>query len=183
MTTSTATTTPVTGERADLLESLGKARHFLRHTVGELTDEQAATRSTISELTLGGLIKHVAGTERGWADFVVSGPQAMGSSDIDWSDPDPEAVRRYREGFAMMPGETLAGLLEDYAKVAENTDRLVRELPDLDVSWPLPDAPWFPKGARWSARRVFLHITAETAQHAGHADILREAIDGQKSMG
>src|SRR3712207_9015981 len=46
--------------------------------------------------------------------------------------------------------------------------------PDLDASHPLPEAPWFEPGARRSARRVFLHIVAETAQHAGHADILRE---------
>jgi hypothetical protein len=59
----------------------------------------------------------------------------------------------------------------------------VATLPDLDVSHPLPAAPWFPPGARRSARRVFLHIIAETAQHAGHADILRESIDGQKTMG
>ena len=56
-------------------------------------------------------------------------------------------------------------------------------LPDLDASHPLPEAPWFPPGAARSARRVFLHIIAETAQHAGHADILRESIDGQKTMG
>ncbi|HZH22206.1 MAG TPA: DUF664 domain-containing protein, partial [Geodermatophilus sp.] len=56
-------------------------------------------------------------------------------------------------------------------------------LPDLDASHPLPEAPWFQPGARRSARRVFVHIVAETAQHAGHADILRETIDGQKTMG
>ena len=44
-------------------------------------------------------------------------------------------------------------------------------------------APWFPPGARWSARRVLLHIIAETAQHAGHADIIRESLDGAKTMG
>jgi hypothetical protein len=44
-------------------------------------------------------------------------------------------------------------------------------------------APWFPPDGVRSARRVFLHIIAETAQHAGHADILRESIDGQKTMG
>ena len=60
---------------------------------------------------------------------------------------------------------------------------LVTSLPSLDVSQPLPEAPWFPKGARWSARRVFLHLVAEIAQHAGHADIIRESLDGQKSMG
>ncbi len=47
----------------------------------------------------------------------------------------------------------------------------------------LPPAPWFEPGARWSARRVLLHMIAETAQHAGHADIIRESLDGAKSMG
>ena len=51
------------------------------------------------------------------------------------------------------------------------------------MAHPLPEAPWFPKGATRSARRVFTHIVGETAQHAGHADILREALDGQKTMG
>ena len=55
--------------------------------------------------------------------------------------------------------------------------------PDLDVSHPLPAAPWFEPGARWSLRRVLLHIIAETAQHAGHADIIRETLDGAKTMG
>ncbi len=54
---------------------------------------------------------------------------------------------------------------------------------DLDVAHPLPKAPWFEPGATWSVRRVILHILAETSQHAGHADILRESIDGQKTMG
>jgi hypothetical protein len=44
-------------------------------------------------------------------------------------------------------------------------------------------APWFTPGEQWTARRVLLHIIAETAQHAGHADIIREALDGAKSMG
>jgi uncharacterized protein DUF664 len=59
----------------------------------------------------------------------------------------------------------------------------VATLPDLDVSHPLPSAPWFEPGARWSTRRVLLHIIAETAQHAGHADIIRESLDGSKTMG
>ncbi|MET0190915.1 MAG: DUF664 domain-containing protein, partial [Pseudonocardia sediminis] len=54
---------------------------------------------------------------------------------------------------------------------------------DLDVAHPLPDAPWFPAGTRWSARHALSHIIGETAQHSGHADILRETLDGQKSMG
>jgi hypothetical protein len=172
-TTTTTSSTALTGERADLLQTLGQHRYFLRHTVRDLTDEQAAERTTVSELCLGGLIKHVAATEARWADFIVRGPEAMtGGSAQEWA-----AL------FRMEPGETLAGLLADYDEVARRTDDLVRVVPDLDASQPLPPAPWFEPGARWSARRVFLHIIAETAQHAGHADILRESLDGAKTMG
>ena len=171
-----ATTEISTGERADLLQTLGKHRYFLRNTVRDLTDEQAATRPTVSELCLGGLIKHVADTERGWADFILDGAPAS-------SGYDEASVDAWLGRFRMAPGETLAGILAEYQEVAERTDQLVRDLPDLDVSHPLPEAPWFEPGARWSARRVLLHVIAETSQHAGHADILRETIDGAKSMG
>jgi hypothetical protein len=83
----------------------------------------------------------------------------------------------------MLDGETLEVLLARYDEVAQRTDELLRTLPDLDVSHPLPEAPWFEAGATRSARRVFTHLVGETAQHAGHADIIREAIDGAKSMG
>jgi Protein of unknown function (DUF664) len=56
-------------------------------------------------------------------------------------------------------------------------------VPGLNVAHPLPEAPWDEPGERWSARRVLLHIMTETAQHAGHADIIRESLDGAKSMG
>ena len=69
-----------------------------------------------------------------------------------------------------------------HEKVAAATDELVRTV-DLDATQPLPTAPWFPPNATRSARRVFVHIVGETAQHAGHADILRETLDGQKTMG
>ena len=82
----------------------------------------------------------------------------------------------------LLPGETLAGVLASYEEVAQRTDDLVASLHDLNLSHPLPNAPWFPPGERRSARRVFLHIIAETAQHAGHADIIRESLDGAKSM-
>jgi uncharacterized damage-inducible protein DinB len=166
-------------ERADLLEALGAHRRFLLRTVRDLTDEQARQRTTVSELTLGGLIKHVAGTERGWANFTVEGPSALGN----FSDMTEEDMARWTNQFTLLPGETLAGVIEDYAKVAQRTDELVTRLPDLNVSQPLPKAPWFPPDTRHSARWVFLHIIAETAQHAGHADIIRESLDGSKTMG
>jgi hypothetical protein len=169
------TTQALTGERADLLESLARCRHFLRHTTRGLTDEQAAERTTASELCLGGLIKHVTLTERQWIRFIKTGPAAMAFAESDLGD--------WMSGFRMLPGETLAGLLADYDRCAAETAELVAELPDLGTAQPLPEAPWFEPGARWSARRVLLHVIAETAQHAGHADIIRESLDGAKSMG
>jgi uncharacterized damage-inducible protein DinB len=176
MTTPTTTAT-LTRERADLLETLRAHRFFLRYTVQGLTEEQARQRPTASELTLGGLVKHVAHTESSWADFIEQGPSAMGGPE------DPEQMARWQAEWRMEPGETLAGVLARYDEVAARTDALVASLPDLDADHPLPPAPWFEPGARRSARRVFLHIVAETAQHAGHADILRESLDGQKTMG
>lgn len=178
-TTTSAATAPVTGERADLLVALEKQRNFLRFTTRDLTDEQAGLRTCASELCLGGLIKHMTSGERSWTNFIVQGPSAM----PDFAAMTEADFARRADEFRMLPGETLAGVLAEYAEVARRTAELVAALPDLDAAQPLPRAPWFEAGAEWSARRVLLHILAETAQHAGHADIIRESLDGAKSMG
>jgi hypothetical protein len=171
----TATPTPtLTGERADLVQTLDRHRDFLRFTVRGLTDEQATRRTTVSELTLAGLIKHVAQTEAQWAAFAERGTAAFDTG--NWSE------EAWLAQWRLQPGETLASLLAGYEEIARRTDDLVATL-DLDAGYPLPPAPWFERGAAWSVRRTFLHVIAETAQHAGHADILREALDGQKTMG
>ncbi|MEU2348663.1 DinB family protein [Modestobacter sp. NPDC049651] len=166
----TATSTLST-ERADLLETLRTHRAFLRFTVRGLTDEQATARPTASELTLAGLVKHVSFIEDTWARFAAEGPAAFEGGEGSWA-----------EAWGLADGETLAGVLAAYEEVARRTDELVATL-DLDTAYPLPEAPWFEPGAVRSVRRTFLHVVAETAQHAGHADILRESIDGQKTMG
>ena len=78
-------------------------RHFLRYTTRGLTGEQAAQQTTASELSLGGLIKHVALTEQQWMRFIVDGPSAM-----SW---DEASAGDWMAGFKMLDGETLAGLL------------------------------------------------------------------------
>jgi len=106
----------------------------------------------------------------------VRGPIALEPAD------EPEA-QAHEASFRMEEGETLEKLLDGYEVVARRTDDLVDSLPSLDAAQPLPEAPWFKPGAQWSARRALLHIIAETAQHAGHADIIRESLDGAKTMG
>jgi hypothetical protein len=162
-------------ERTDLLDALAKQRSFLRRTVEGLEDRDALRRTTASELCLAGIIKHVAHTETTWTDFILRGPEVMAFT--------PESMKAHAETFQVLPEESLSLLLDRYEQVAERTAQVVAGLPSLDVSQPLPEAPWFPPGARWSARMVLAHILAETAQHSGHADIIRESLDGSKTMG
>ena len=160
-------------ERLDLLQTLDKHRGFLRQTLDGMTRDQIVERSTVSALTLGAIVKHVSGVERTWADFIGRGPEAFAGAT-------PEA---YQAEWTVGADDTPQSLLATYVATAATTDAIVREHPDLDADHALPEAPWFEPGARWSARRVLVHIIAETSQHAGHADIIREAIDGAKTMG
>ncbi len=170
---STSTTTTST-EAEDLLQTINAHRAFLLETVRDLTDEQATRCTTASALSLAVIIKHVTDGERSWIDFILEGPRAIG----DFAD----NVEKYQAGWQLEPGETLAVLLGRYAEAARRTNDLIPTL-DLDAAQPLPVAPWFEPGGQWSARRVLLHLIAETAQHAGHADIIRESLDGAKTMG
>ena len=173
MSTKISTRTTST-EAEDLLQTIKAHRAFLLETVRDLTDEQASQRTTASALSLAVIIKHVTDGEQSWISFILDGPRAIG----DFAD----NVEKYQAGWQLEPDETLAVLLERYAEVARRTDELIPTL-DLDAAQPLPVAPWFEPGGRWSARRVVLHLIAETAQHAGHADIIRESLDGAKTMG
>lgn len=171
------TTDRFADERRDLLEALAFQRAMLLGAAEGLDEEQARATSTVSELSVGGLIKHVANVERSWAVFVTEGAAAF-----EWSGTEEEKYAEWAAAFVLTDEETLAGAIADYEAVAARTDELIATV-DLDSAHPLPEAPWFTPGAVRSARRTFTHILAETAQHSGHADIIREAIDGKKSMG
>ncbi|MFJ1539888.1 DinB family protein [Micromonospora chalcea] len=189
MTGTTTTPTTLDAERTDLLAELAEARNMLINTVRGLTDEQAGQKPTVSALCLGGLIKHVASTEEAWLRFVVEGPSAMSFAmpeGVTWEDfmsgkarELPQwAIERGRD-FQMLPEDTLPAILDRYARVAARTEEIIAGVEDLSATWPVPDAPWNEPGSVRSIRRVLIHVIAETTQHAGHADILRESIDGQ----
>lgn len=178
-------------ERTDLLAALATARAALTNTARGLSDEQLGEHPTVSALCLGGLIKHVASIEEGWLRFVVEGPTAMRydlPEGVTWADFAAGTAREYpqwaidhQQEFQMLPGDTLAGILARYEQVAARSEEVIAAVPDLSATHPLPEAPWNQPGAERSVRRVLIHLIAETAQHAGHADILRETLDGQKA--
>lgn len=185
------TTTTLDAERAELIAQLTTIRAALINTARGLSDAQLGERPTVSELCLGGLIKHVASMEETWLRFVLDGPSAMSyelPEGVTWDDimagtarEFPQWMTDHMTEFRMRPGETLAGIIERYERIAARTEEIIAGVPDLSVVHPLPEAPWHEPGSVHSVRRVLLHVIAETAQHAGHADILRETIDGQTS--
>jgi uncharacterized damage-inducible protein DinB len=159
---------PVADEREGLTAYLEQQRHVLRVAAYGLTDEQArATPTTTSALSVGGLIKHCASVERTWMDIVLE-RERQGAAD------------EYQAGFRVEPGETVADILALHRHAATETDEVIAGIADLSQPVPVPrGVPWFPQDVEaWSVRWVLLHLIQETARHAGHADILREAIDG-----
>ncbi|WP_377270604.1 DinB family protein [Peterkaempfera sp. SMS 1(5)a] len=159
-------------ERDLLLEFLASQRDGVRRAALGLSDQQATARPTAGQLSIGGLVKHLARTERGWFSVILAGRP----------DPAPDRAQHWDEEFTVLPGETLAGHLAAYEEVARETAEVVRALPDLELMVPLPEAPWFPPGAKVSARWILLHMIEETARHAGHADIVRESLDGATAL-
>lgn len=156
---------PVADEREGLLGYLAQQRDAIRLAAFGLTDDQARATPTTSALSVGGLVKHVASMERGWIDIVLA------------QESEPED---YEANFRLGPEETLAGALSAYADAAARTAGVIAGIADLGQAVPVPKGvPWFPDDVdAWSVRWVLLHLIEETARHAGHADMVREAIDG-----
>jgi uncharacterized damage-inducible protein DinB len=162
---------PVHADEAEqLLAYIAQQRDGIRFTAFGLTDEQARLTPTAGGLSIGGLVKHVAEMERSWIDNVLQRDRGgAGDQEAD-----------YESGFRLGPDETLASALAQLDEAAEETETIVRDLADLDRPVPVPQGvPWFPDDIdAWSLRWVLLHLIEEIARHAGHADIIRELIDG-----
>ncbi|MFJ9963862.1 DinB family protein [Streptomyces avermitilis] len=154
-------------ERGALLSFLDGERGGIRRALLGLTDEQAATRPSASDLSLSGLLKHVAEVEQSWIARARQEAPAVKRDESNW-----------HECFVLAGDETVASQLAYWEKVAAETEAFIRSVPSLDDTFPLPNDPWFPPDERVSMRWVALHLIRETARHAGHADIIRESLDG-----
>ena len=162
---------PVSDERSGLLAFLAQQRRVLKHAAYGLTFSQLRATPSASALSVGGLLKHVAFTERGWIARVTGGPEPRGDSEYD-------------QQFTLKDSDTLSSLLAEVDAAGAETEAVVAAVDDLGQEVPVPkDKPWFPPDLdAWSVRWVLLHLIEEVARHAGHADIIRESIDGAQGI-
>ena len=158
---------PTTGdERSTLVGFLGWMRQTLELKCGGLDAEQLAARAVEpSSMSLLGLVRHTADVERHWFRRVLAGEDAPPHY---WSDEGPDVDWA---GAVADPRVVTESWITWRAEVAF-AERFVAGAPDLDVAGELGDHG--PISLRW----VLIHMVEEYGRHIGHADLLRERIDG-----
>ncbi|MBN2624909.1 MAG: DinB family protein [Acidimicrobiales bacterium] len=151
-----------------LTQFLDYHRATLVQKVGGLTRAQMATRLPTSELTLAGLVKHLALVEDSWFTGRLRGladPEPWASAPWD-DDPDWE--------FHSAVDDEPADLIALYEQACDRSRAAVATVGDLDAL----SARRSRRGEPFTMRWILLHMIEETARHNGHADLLREAVDG-----
>ena len=155
-------------ERAGLCEFLDCQREALIGKLEGLTNEQARMTATVSSLSLMSLIKHSAIWERRWFQVIVAGRSSPGK----WPEVQSEEVN---PTFQLTDVDTVETVVADYrAQIAVSQEILSTFDLDAPCVWP--------EMADQNLRWVALHMIEETARHAGHADIIRETIDGIRRL-
>ncbi|MDX3850935.1 DinB family protein [Streptomyces sp. AK02-01A] len=158
-------------ERGALLAFLEAERGGIRRALLGLSEERAASVPSASELSLSGLLKHASEVEQSWL------ARARGT------DPEtPRTEENWHESFRLVGEETVEEKLAYWDKVAGQTEMFILGRESLDETFELPDAPWFPPDERVSMRWLLLRLITEMSRHAGHADIIRESLDGRTAF-
>jgi uncharacterized damage-inducible protein DinB len=159
-------------EREVLLRMLEEQRRAVRNAVRGLTEEQARSTPSASQLSLAAVIKHLTQGERTWTVVRMAGRDVEADPQGEWM-----------AGFQVGADETVPVLQARWAEVANATEEIVRAEPDLDrgVHLSAETRRWLPEGVDFTVRWVLLHLVEESARHAGHADIIRESIDGKSA--
>lgn len=146
----------------------------LRTTVHGLTDEQANTAPSASALTLTALLAHCADVAEMWSMIAAAAP---GSPSV----PDDLADRELDVRVAARPA--LADVLADFDRRVAEAETRLQGLRDLGAPAPAFDAPWIHEDVHhWEVRWCLTHLCTEVARHAGHADVIRESLDGMTSF-
>jgi uncharacterized damage-inducible protein DinB len=152
----------VGSEREVLIRYLNKNRDAVVRTLQDLDEEQRRRHVVPSGTSLLGIVRHLTGVEEHWFQRVFLGDD------------------RERDQSMEVPGtSTAAGIVEAYRAACARSDEIVRSCPDLSTLAAMVNPG---EDERVSLRRVTAHMLEETARHAGHADILRELIDGATDL-
>ncbi|MGI8434623.1 MAG: DinB family protein [Nocardioidaceae bacterium] len=164
---------PVADDYAALDAELDHQRQTLLHICSGLSPDQLKTRSAApSSLSLLGLVRHLAGAERWWFRINFAG---MELDDLYFTEGNPEG--EFDDVDDADPAEDFGV----FATEVELARQVVagRSLDERfwSASHPLVDRPPIELDLRW----VFVHLIAEYARHNGHADLLRERLDGVRS--
>jgi hypothetical protein len=155
-----------TADERVLLEAfLDFQREAIKRKVSGLSEEDAVRRLVPSATTLAGIVKHLRWVELNWFQRVLAGRPAEDLPPVPWTDEDPDA------DFRLEPGETLERIVAEY-------DRECARSRAAAAGHALDDTGTHRRLGPVSLRWIYVHMIEETARHAGHADILREQIDG-----
>jgi len=146
------------GELDTALAFLSFARHCVLKKAGGLSDDQLRRVLTVSGTSILGLVQHLAEVERYWFGYHLAGAA--------W-----DAGQEY--GMTVPADRATADVLAGYRTAIQDSDRAIRAAGDPEARFAVPV-----DGNRHTLRWVMAHMTSETARHAGHADILREQLDG-----
>ena len=155
-------TTPKHGyEKETLLGFLDNNRAVMVWKLDGVSEEDARRPMVDSGTSLLGLVKHLAWVERSWFQSTFAGQEM----DFPWSKEDPDA------DFRIEPGESIADIVALYQSAVADCNAVIatRDLDERAAGG--RDNP--------SLRWIMGHMVEETARHAGHADIVRELIDGK----
>jgi uncharacterized damage-inducible protein DinB len=168
---------PVATEREAISTYLRQQHDAIRFAAYGLTDEQTHEVPSRSSISIANLVKHLTHTERTWMARAREG-----GARVDGSGPGAaEAAAKDYGADWNADGQTIEDLMAAFDEVARDTEAAaLDESLELDRPVPVPrDAPWFPQDVEaWSVRWVYFHLIEELARHAGHADIVREHLDG-----
>jgi len=147
-----------TGELDTALAFLSFARHCVLKKASGLSDAQLRAVLVDSGTSILGLVQHLSEVERYWFGHHLAGAA--------WDD-------GQELGMTVPAGRAAADVLAGYQTAIEDSDRAIRAAGDPEARVAVPV-----EGKRHTLRWVMAHMTSETARHAGHADILREQLDG-----